>query len=332
MNPSGNRYYCLLEQESLLHISGEQALDFLQGQITCDTRTLDATRALPGLYCNVQGRVVCDFLLCQLGPEHYALRLRRDIRASSAALLARYIVFSKAHLDAADDDWQLLACWGDDVGPVLQNCLGALPAEKYTSCTGDNFVLLQVDDDGCQFECYINSAREPALLEQLQDGLQMGSESHWQAMQIGNGVARIEASTSGEFIPQLLNYDLTGHISFNKGCYTGQEVVARMHYRGKPKRRLHLASLDASQPAVAGCPLYPSMEQTIGEPQGDAPDPASIPGKSVGNVINCARAADQQLWVLLTATRDGISAGLHLDDPTGAPLVLAELPYPNPEK
>ena len=93
MSSVANNHYCLLEQESLLQISGEQALNFLQGQLSCDTRKLGPKQSLPGLYCTVQGRVVCDFLLCQLAPELFALRLRRDIRSSSAALLAKYIVF-----------------------------------------------------------------------------------------------------------------------------------------------------------------------------------------------------------------------------------------------
>ena len=89
-------YYANLDHEALLHVQGPDALSFLQGQVTCDTRSLRADLALPGACCTVQGRVVFDFLLGQLEADHLVLRMRRDILASSAALLAKYIVFSKA--------------------------------------------------------------------------------------------------------------------------------------------------------------------------------------------------------------------------------------------
>lgn len=324
--PVGNSYYCPLEQESLLHISGEQALQFLQGQLSCDTRKLGPRQSLPGLYCTVQGRVVCDFLLCQLAPEQFALRLRRDIHSSSAALLAKYIIFSKARIIPENDDWQLLGCWGDGVGDVLRECLGQLPTGKYASCGGENFLLVQVDDHGQQFECYLKRAPQAGVIQELQTRLQLASEPHWQALQIRNGVARIELKTSGEFIPQMLNYDITGHISFNKGCYTGQEVVARMHYKGKPKRRMYLARVDVTEPATAGSALYASRRDTTAS----ATDAGADTARSVGNIVNCAGAADQQLWALLVATREGINAGLHLHTPDGPELTLAELPYSVP--
>ena len=76
-----------LDHEALLHITGPDALSFLQGQLSCDTRTLSPERALPGVYCTVQGRVICDFLLCQLADAHFGLRMRREIRGAAAALL-----------------------------------------------------------------------------------------------------------------------------------------------------------------------------------------------------------------------------------------------------
>ena len=234
--------------------------------------------------------------------------------------------FSKAKIAPETDDWQLLGCWGEGVDEVLRDCLGELPTEKYGSCSGENFLLVQVDDLGQQFECYIKHAPQAQVFEQLQTRLQLASESHWQALQIRNGVARIELKTSEEFIPQMLNYDITGHISFTKGCYTGQEVVARMHYKGKPKRRAYLARLNATEPAEAGSTVYAGRKDATVSTRNAGADTA----KSVGNIINCAGAADQPLWTLLVATREGVTAGLHLSDPEGPELTLAELPYSIP--
>ena len=304
--------YCAnLEQEALLHLTGPDAMTFLQGQVTCDTRLIDADHALLGAYCTPQGRVVCDFLLCQLAEQHYALRLRRDIRSSSAATFGKYIVFSKAELDDQRDDWQLLGCWGTGAASALQGLFGEVPNEYLGACSGEGYVLVQTDEEGTQFECYLETARHLKSLERLGEQSESATENQWQALQIQRGVGRVEAATVGEFIPQMLNYDLTGHISFKKGCYTGQEVVARLHYRGKPKRRMYLAKLTGKGQATAGAGLYTSGGT----------------GQSVGNIVNVAATSGESALTLVVATVAGVEAGLHLDSPEGSQLAMGKLPY-----
>jgi folate-binding protein YgfZ len=303
-------YYAPLQLESLLHISGPDTLTFLQGQLTCDTRGLDESGARTGAYCTPQGRVVCDFLLGRLGEEHYALRLRRDIRATAAATLGKYIVFSKAELDAERDDWQVLGIWGEDSAATLAELFGAAPEAQLGDVRGDGFVLVQTDAEGTGFECYLDASARPDLLEVLDSRLQLSGEEDWRCRQIRSGIGRIEAATTGEFIPQMLNYDLTGHISFNKGCYTGQEVVARLHYRGKPKRRMYLATLASAGEATAGAPLY-----------------SQSGAQGVGNVVNSAPDPEGNTLLLAVATADGAAAGLHLGASDGPLLDLLELPY-----
>lgn len=303
-------YYTHLEQEALLHLTGPDSLKFLQGQLTCDTRQIDAGHALPGAYCTPQGRVVCDFMLCQLGEEHYALRMRRDILDTSAATFGKYIVFSKARLDAARGDWQILACWGEDAAAALRDILGSVPERLFGAASDEGYTLVQMDAQGQQFECYLNTAEQAQLLRRLEVRLQISTEAAWQLGEIRRGIGRIQAPTSGEFIPQMLNYDLTGHVSFSKGCYTGQEVVARMHYRGKPKRRMYLAELSTPGPAAAGMALYSS---------GSA--------QSVGNVVNSNSDANGTTVALVVATADGLERGLHLAAPDGPLLETRALPY-----
>jgi folate-binding protein YgfZ len=313
-------HYAKLKQESLLHLQGPDALSFLQGQVTCDTRKLGECNSLAGVLCTVQGRVVGDFLLCALAQNHLVLRLRRDIRAAFAAVLGKYIVFSKAQLEPEREDWQVLACWGPGAAAALLDIFGTLPGEKYGTRVGAGFALLQTDDAGHQFECYLRQDTAENFLQQLAQRMDAGTEADWQALQIAAGIARIEAGTTGEFIPQMLNYDVTGHISFNKGCYTGQEVVARMHYRGKPKRRLYRAAVDRSElpaglPVTAGDPLF----------GGDS-------SRAAGNIVNAVATADDQLVLLVTATASGIETGLHLADPDGPLLRTEPVPYTVPEK
>jgi tRNA-modifying protein YgfZ len=313
-----NCYYAKLEKEALLHLEGPDALTFLQGQVTCDTRQLTANLALPGLYCTVQGRVVCDFLLCMAAPDHLLLRMRRDIRTATATLFSRYIVFSKATLDALRDDWQVSACWGPEAATALGQVFGTLPRERYASSKGEGFVLVQMDAKGQQFECYLHSSAA-GLESRLREHTMTGSETIWQAEQIAGGIARIEAGTTGEYVPQSLNYDLTGHISFTKGCYTGQEVVARLHYRGKSKRRLYLAdinpdALPAGLQIQAGDPLY-------GEDN----------SRAIGNIINWVQCDNGERHLLVTTTEGGVNAPLRLRDNEGPLLHTSATPYSIPQ-
>jgi len=301
--------YSPLKQEALLHIAGPDSLTFLQGQTTCDTRDLERDNAIPGAYCTPQGRVVCDFLLSRLAQDHYALRMRRDIRASAGATFGKYIIFSKAELDTGRDDWRVLACWGPDAAQALGGIFGGTPRERYSTHSGDDFVLVQMDADGQQFECYLRDEQEPKLAARMAEIMQLSSEDEWQALQISSGIGRIEAATVEAFVPQMLNYDLTGHISFTKGCYTGQEVVARLHYRGKSKRRMYLTELPEAEAATAGTALYSGGTK-----------------QSVGNVVNTART-EGRVVALVVATASGVENGLHLAGQDGTNLIIGELPY-----
>lgn len=304
-----NCYYAPLKQEALLHITGPDTLKFLQGQTTCDTRKIDSQHSLPGAFCTPQGRVVCDFLLCKIAPEHFALRLRRDIRASSAAAFGKYIIFSKAKIDAAREDWIVVGAWGEDASRALAEIFGEMPAGRFGARCADDFVLVQTDELGEQFECFLQQSSSGAYLASMETLMNAGSESAWQARQITSGIARIEAATVGEFVPQVLNYDLTGHISFKKGCYTGQEVIARLHYRGKSKRRAYAAELPGQVPCAAGAELV---------------DPVS--GQNIGNVINGCQVAGKTL-ALVATTAEGAGNGLRLGAIDGQPLTVLELPY-----
>ena len=302
-------HYTPLKAEALLHITGPDTITFLQGQTTCDTSSVDPGHAIPGAYCTPQGRVVCDFLLCRLAEGHYGMRMRRDIVPDSATTFGKYIIFSKAELDADRSDWQVLACWGPDAAQALKTIFGETPAERYGACAGDGFVVIQMDEDGQQFECYLNTRSNPDWQVQMDTTMQHSSASEWEAMQIRGGIGRIEAPTVEDFIPQMLNYDLTGHVNFSKGCYTGQEVVARMHYRGKSKRRMYLAQFPGDTPAAAGTALYSSGSE-----------------QSVGNIVNSA-TADGRTLALVVATADGVANGLHLAAQDGPALEVGALPY-----
>lgn len=302
-------YYTVLNNEALLHISGPDSLKFLQGQTTCDTGKVGPEQATVGAYCTPKGRVVCDFILCEIADNHFALRLRRDILEASAATFSKYIIFSKAELNQSDANWKVYGCWGSQAKQAVYSALGVenrvegAPALPYSSYCGEGFAIVQINDAGTQFECYIDGQNRAELARQLEGALSASDENHWKGLQIEQGIGRIEAATSEDYIPQMLNYDLTGHISFDKGCYTGQEVVARMHYRGKPKKRLYCASSAEAQAFKAGTPLYNGSSS-----------------QSVGSVVNSAVDDTGHAIALIVAPVESGTQSLHLGEPAG-PLV-----------
>jgi folate-binding protein YgfZ len=301
--------FSTLDQDALLHIDGPDSLKFLQGQTSCDTRNVDPDHALPGVFCTPQGRVICDFLLCELAPEHFALRLRRDIRTVSSTAFGKYIIFSKAKLEDSREDWKAVGIWGPDAAQALEELFGEVPAEPFGACSREGFVLLQTDTQSQQFECYLHDVGAQDYLNRMAEIMQPGSESDWQAMQIISGTARIESATVEEFVPQTLNYDLTGHISFDKGCYTGQEVIARLHYRGTPKRRTYVVELPPETTCTAGTPVFDASSQ-----------------RNAGSIVNCA-LHEGKIHALVAATTDGLSNGLLLGSATGSPLAPGLMPY-----
>ena len=304
-----NGQFARLEQEALLHITGPDTLKFLQGQTTCDTRKVDPQHALPGAYCTPKGRVVCDFLLCQLGPDHFALRMRREVRAAGSRAFGKYIVFSRAMLEDNREDWIVVGVWGEGAASALGDVFGPPPAARFGAKAGDGFVLVRTGEASELFECYLHDASAGDYLARMDDLMRPGAEADWRAGEIASGMARVEAATVEQHVPQTLNYDLAGHISFNKGCYTGQEVVARLHYRGKPKHRSYLAQFPAGTHCAAGAPVF-----DVGS------------GDRAGSIINVAETASGT-FVLVEATAEGLNDSLRLEAADGVPMTLGELPY-----
>ena len=302
-------FHSILTSETLLSVAGPDAATFLQGQLTCDVSEVDAVTARLGAYCNPQGRMVCDFLLSQAGDQRYLLRLRAANAAHTRDTLGKYIVFSKAELAQVDDTARIVAVWGDDARDTIAESLGGAPETPLGCWHGEGASVVQLPGETPAFECYLEGADAAGRADALVAATEAGSQDTWEVIQHSAGLGRVEAANADEFIPQMLNYDLTGHVSFTKGCYTGQEVVARMHYRGKPKRRMYRATLAAGE-AVAGDALH-----------------ASSSAQSVGNVAGAAALPDGGQSLLVVATADGVEAGLHLDSAEGQQLQIEPLPY-----
>jgi hypothetical protein len=299
-------YFANLAARGVLQVSGPDAIKFLQGQTTCDLEQLQGDAAMAGAYCTPQGRMVCDFRIFASAEENYLLQMHGSICDPSMGVFGKYIVFSKAEIANVSSDWQHFAVWGESAAGDL----GAGDAAINQLWIENDCLWLRTEGEQPRFEVCVPATQASAFTEKLAGRFQARDESDWQLQEINAGIGHVEAETIESFLPQMLNYQLTDRVSFTKGCYTGQEVVARMHYRGKLKRAMYLARVTGTDTPTAGTSLFrPGSEQ------------------SVGNVVNAASSSDEIHLLAVVTSAVIIEDGIHLASPDGPKLEFLELPY-----
>lgn len=237
-------FFVNLNHYELVRISGADTIQFLQGQLSCDLEALSPDQSLRGAICNLKGRVVADFRVIQHGDE-CLLQCEPGIAAVIEKNLAKYAVFSKVEISTEQVAHSVVGLVGPSSGELLEKILGSKPEQVNTTISTDELTAIKIEGDIERYEVWPqNEAAAAKLQEQLTSITELDIEA-WQTQDILAGVIHISTELSEAHTPQLLNYDLSGVISFNKGCYTGQEVVARMYYRGKAKKRMYLLETDA---------------------------------------------------------------------------------------
>lgn len=252
-----------LPEAELLAVEGPDTHRFLQGQLTCDTGQVTARQAAPGAYCNVKGRALADFLaLCHGDEDRLYLRTGPGMAEVLAGALAKFIVFFKAETRLASDEWRAFGVWGEDAAQLVGEAFGGAPERDWQSLATDHAMLVRLPGSRPRFECWLHKdAAVPAAL----DGASQPATDLWRLEDIRCGRAHITPGTSGQYTPQLLNYDINGSVNFHKGCYTGQEVVARMYYRGSAKKRLYRTRAGVSGITEHMAPVRQGEEKPLGE-------------------------------------------------------------------
>ena len=243
-----NNIYALQNYE-FIRISGADRISFLQGQLSCNTDLLCAGRSLPGALCNLKGRVIADFRLVEHN-EDIIMQCAAGMADKIHATLSKYAVFSKVELSQLQGK--------DNSAPVALGIIGRgifealsilnldLPKSNDGVSSSATSKVVRVSGLSERIEIWMHTkAAAEQLLATLEEE-KIDDIEPWLRADIEAGIVHVTPTLSEEFTPQLLNYDLSGLIDFKKGCYTGQEIVARMFYRGTAKRRLQLASSSQS--------------------------------------------------------------------------------------
>jgi len=298
-------FFCILSHEGVLAVRGADAGKFLQGQLTCNLNYLSDTQASLGARCTQKGRMQSSFRILLEG-DGVLMAMATQLLEPQLADLKKYAVFSKSKLTDESAAW---VRFGVDHGDATLKSLGLeLPAETDSVVRNDGLVAIRVSPD--RAELWVPAAQADVIKAKLSAALSEQSLNPWLLGQIRAGIGQVMPSTRELFIPQMLNLQAVGGVSFKKGCYTGQEIVARMQYLGKLKRRLYRLQLAADELPEPGTQLF-------------SPTHAS----SIGEVVLAARA-EQHIELLAVLQAEAAEAGdIHASTPEGPALHLLELPY-----
>ncbi len=325
-NPSSTGGAVTLTHWGVIRAQGVDAASFLHGQLSNDVKGIAPAHARLAAYCNAQGRMLASLIVTQgmapaAGePPDLWLCCRADLLAATLKRLSMFVLRAKARLSDASADiaviglaGQAASSWLGNQGVVLDSAWSA------AACTGGR-VLRLPDAPGASRYLWLGAGDQaPAVLAAL-PALDLAG---WDALEITAGVVPVQAATVGAFVPQMLNYELVGGVDFKKGCYPGQEIVARSHYLGKLKRRgvVLSASSDAAA-AQAGQEIWWSGD--AGQPAGQVAHAAAVEG---GWLL----LAEMKIAALGDAP-DVAASTLHLGALDGPLLTRQPLPYALPQE
>ncbi|WP_010435324.1 tRNA-modifying protein YgfZ [Enterobacter mori] len=239
-----------LDDWALATLTGADAEKYLQGQVTADVAQLTEHQHLLAAHCDPKGKMWSNLRLFR-HQDGFALIERRSLRDAQLTELKKYAVFSKVII-APDDEHVLLGVAGFQARAALNNLFSELPdAEKQVVSEGETSILW-FEHPAERFLLVTDVATAERVTEALRGEAQLNNSQQWLALNIEAGLPVIDAVNSAQFIPQATNIQALGGISFKKGCYTGQEMVARAKFRGANKRALWTLAGRASRVPEAG--------------------------------------------------------------------------------
>ncbi|MXG73217.1 tRNA-modifying protein YgfZ [Escherichia coli] len=239
-----------LDDWALATLTGADAEKYLQGQVTADVAQLTEHQHLMAAHCDPKGKMWSNLRLFRR-QDGFALIERRSLRDAQLTELKKYAVFSKVTI-ASDDEHVLLGVAGFQARAALKNLFSELPdAEKQVVSEGETSILW-FEHPAERFLLVTDVATAERVTEALRGEAQLNNSQQWLALNIEAGLPVIDAVNSAQFIPQATNIQALGGISFKKGCYTGQEMVARAKFRGANKRALWTLAGRASRVPEAG--------------------------------------------------------------------------------
>lgn len=303
---------CELSTAGLIRVSGADAQAFLHAQLTSDVAGLAKPGSQYGGYCTPKGRLIATFLVWNLD-DAVMLQLPASIAEDVRTRLSRYVLRSKAAVSNATSEYALFGIFGVRAAEALQRLVPDVPAELHAVVQHKTATAARLG--GERYVVLVPREHAAPVRQALSTLAQEEPETEWARLEIQHGIPVITPATQEEFVPQMVNLDLIGGVSYSKGCYPGQEIVARTHYLGRSKQRMHRVQLGGSHDLASGDRLY---------------SPAFGAEQASGALVNVVKAGRgcEALAVIQTAAAE--SADIRWRTPDGPRLTLQTLPYTVP--
>lgn len=303
---------CSLDSWDLICVQGEQRVEFLQGQLTCDLNNMKPGEQTLAAQCDPQGKVWSVLRVLVLN-DRILLLQPSSVSKIQLPELQKYAVFSKVEIKK-ETQFKAFALAGAQAAHYISSEIDIDASPEPSKLLQNGGILVKQSYPSCRYLVILKKEQAHMLIDKIKDTATRFDDSLWEAMNIASGIAFICAQSANKFTPQMLNLHRLDGICYAKGCYIGQETIAREKYRGANKRSLFLLTGSAPSSPGAG----DNVEILIGENY-----------KRVGSVISACRYADGHVEVLAILPRDTNENNLYrIKEIAESTLYYAPLPYP----
>lgn len=306
-------FICALPGLGLTQASGEDAAHFLHSQLTNDVEHLGNGEARLAAYCSPKGRMLASMLMWRT-EQNIFLQLPREIQAALQKRLQMFVLRAKVKLTDVSDSLVTVGLTGKDIPALLAPWFNVFPGAPYAKVESAAGSLIRVADaQGLPRYLWIAPVETAeAAWTELTNKLPSRASAAWRLGDIRAGIGHIVKATQEQFVPQMVNFEVVGGVNFRKGCYPGQEIVARSQYLGKLKRRMVRAVIATQSPVIAGMEVF-----SIADPE-----------QPCGMIVNAEFAAPGHAECLVEIKMNVLNEGdVRLGSANGPLLKFEPLPY-----
>lgn len=304
---------CDLSHLGLIKVDGDDAETFLQGQATNDIAKIDASTSQQGSFCNPKGRIMASYRMFRRGDSYFLLMPKEMIEAIIKRL-QMFVMMSKVSIVDASSELVRFGVSGTQSATEIQTILGDVPTDLDQAMDISATTIIRIGSESPRFIVLGDLESASQLWSKLNVQCAPAGASSWRLLDIVAGYPTIYEATKEAFVPQMVNLELLEGVSFKKGCYTGQEIVARMHYLGKLKRRMYPLHFSADEAVKPGAVLF-SAENKTQQPIGTVVDSAPSPEGGVDALA------------VVTIKFAAAESKVYLDSLNGAVAVVGLPPY-----
>ncbi len=304
--------FCDLSHFGIIAAYGEDATEFLQAQFTNDIHQVDETHSQLSALCSPKGRMLCNFRIFKRDQTYY-LVLPYELLEAALSRLRMFVLRSRVTLEDASDALIGIGASGNKMTEHLGGISGGLPQGVDDALEFPDYTIIRVAGVVPRYEIYGLLEAMKKLWQALDVHASPVGAGVWELLNIQAGIPVITAGSIDAYVPQMANMHLINGVSFTKGCYPGQEIVARMHYLGKLKRRMYRIGFDAREQPAAGTPLVTE---------------SSTESQDIGTILSAQKNPDGKYEALaVIQTGDAENSKLKLGDAKGPDVAVLDLPY-----